>query len=197
QDLEMGGTWVHWSQPHAWAEVSRYGLEVIRSPRAEETYWLEGDQLRHGTPDEFLQLITPGMSKLTKDAAAAIPRPDNPLQASAIHALDQSTLKERMNSLDLPDRERHANEAVWVGHVNGPLADTGVSSALRWPAAAANWEIMHTASATYKLAEGTSRLISCLAEDSTAEIRLNSQVTSVEHDAVGAVVTVNNKEKIR
>src|SRR5699024_2533713 len=89
QDLEMGGTWVHWSQPHAWAEGSPYGLEVIRSPRAEETYWLEGDQLRHGTPDEFLQLITPGMSNLTKDAAAAIPPPDNPLQASAIQDLDQ------------------------------------------------------------------------------------------------------------
>jgi phytoene dehydrogenase-like protein len=23
---EMGGTWVHWGQPHVWTELSRYGL---------------------------------------------------------------------------------------------------------------------------------------------------------------------------
>src|SRR5215467_13940857 len=34
-DLELGGTWVHWAQPHSWAEMTRYGQEVIRSPAAE------------------------------------------------------------------------------------------------------------------------------------------------------------------
>jgi monoamine oxidase len=31
-DLELGGTWVHWVQPHAWAEMTRYGREITRSP---------------------------------------------------------------------------------------------------------------------------------------------------------------------
>ena len=31
-DLELGGTWVHWVQPHTWAEMTRYGREVTRSP---------------------------------------------------------------------------------------------------------------------------------------------------------------------
>lgn len=29
---EMGGTWVHWLQPHVWSELTRYGLsEIVRS----------------------------------------------------------------------------------------------------------------------------------------------------------------------
>jgi len=35
RDLEMGGTWLHWTQPHSWAEVTRYGLEVTRGPRSD------------------------------------------------------------------------------------------------------------------------------------------------------------------
>jgi monoamine oxidase len=27
-DLELGGTWVHWVQPHTWAEMTRYGSPV-------------------------------------------------------------------------------------------------------------------------------------------------------------------------
>jgi choline dehydrogenase-like flavoprotein len=30
-DLELGGTWVHWVQPHTWAEMTRYGREITRS----------------------------------------------------------------------------------------------------------------------------------------------------------------------
>jgi monoamine oxidase len=32
RDLEIGGNWLHWVQPHAWAEVTRYGLGVTRGP---------------------------------------------------------------------------------------------------------------------------------------------------------------------
>jgi monoamine oxidase len=39
-DLELGGTWVHWVQPHTWAEMTRYGREITRSPAAGEAYWL-------------------------------------------------------------------------------------------------------------------------------------------------------------
>ena len=35
-DLELGGTWVHWVQPHTWAEMTRYGREITRSPAVEE-----------------------------------------------------------------------------------------------------------------------------------------------------------------
>jgi monoamine oxidase len=40
--LELGGTWVHWFQPHVWAEITRYGLELTQSPVPEKGYWITG-----------------------------------------------------------------------------------------------------------------------------------------------------------
>ena len=35
QQIEFGGAWIHWCQPHVWAEVARYGLEIVESLRPE------------------------------------------------------------------------------------------------------------------------------------------------------------------
>src|SRR5689334_23456255 len=60
-DLELGGTWVHWVQPHTWAEMTRYGRQVTRSPAVEEAYWLgAGGAPRAGTLDDFMTLIADG-----------------------------------------------------------------------------------------------------------------------------------------
>jgi hypothetical protein len=34
QQYEIGGTWIHWSQPHIWTEMTRYGFSVIESEGA-------------------------------------------------------------------------------------------------------------------------------------------------------------------
>ncbi|CAF4969110.1 unnamed protein product [Rotaria sp. Silwood1] len=31
QNFEIGGTWIHWSQPHVWTEITRYGLSLTES----------------------------------------------------------------------------------------------------------------------------------------------------------------------
>ena len=31
---EIGGTWIHWSQPHIWSEITRYGFSLIESEGA-------------------------------------------------------------------------------------------------------------------------------------------------------------------
>ena len=30
--VELGGTWIHWTQPFIWAEKERYGLEIEETP---------------------------------------------------------------------------------------------------------------------------------------------------------------------
>ena len=30
--VELGGTWIHYTQPHVWAEVMRYGMEIAETP---------------------------------------------------------------------------------------------------------------------------------------------------------------------
>ena len=189
-DLELGGTWVHWVQPHTWAEMTRYGREITASPAAEEAYWLgAGGARRAGTLDEFMALIAAGQQAIVDDVRTAIPRGIDPV-AGQIGGLDALSIQDRVDALRLDDEARRANEAVWAGHVNAPLDQVGLSSALRWVAAAGgHWQLMHEASATYRVVGGMSGFTAAIAADVPGEVRLGATVTSVAQRADGGVVT--------
>ncbi len=94
-DLELGGTWVHWVQPHTWAEMTRYGREITRSPAVGEAYWLgAGDARRAGTLDEFMTLIADGQQAIVDDVRTAIPRGIDP-EAGQIGQLDMLSIQDR------------------------------------------------------------------------------------------------------
>ncbi|GAA3725215.1 monoamine oxidase [Spinactinospora alkalitolerans] len=195
--LEIGGTWMHWVQPHVWAEITRYGLSVTRGPRAQEAYWLAGDEVRKGTLDGFMELIDPGMRRLLAGTMDVIPRPDMPTSAAGLPSVDGATVQEKLDELDLPVEERNANEAAWVGHLNAPLDEAGYSSALRWTSATAgSWHLMHEASAIFRLAGGTRALVSAIAAETDADIRTSTAVRHIDHGADGAVVTTTDGTEI-
>ncbi|MBA8823996.1 monoamine oxidase [Saccharopolyspora lacisalsi] len=189
-DLEIGGTWLHWVQSHAWAEVTRYGLDVTRGPRPEEAYWLAGDEVRTGTLDGFMELIDPGMRRLLDPTMSWVPRPDAPLSAPELESVDGFSVQDKLDELDLPVEEYRANEAAWVGHLNAPPGDAAFTSALRWTAATAgSWHLMHEASAVFRLAGGTRSLVEAIRADTDADIRTSTEVRGIEHDPSGAMVT--------
>ncbi|TDD10183.1 FAD-dependent oxidoreductase [Saccharopolyspora terrae] len=197
RDLEIGGTWLHWIQPHAWAEVNRYGLEVTRGPRPEEAYWLAGNEVRTGSLDGFMELIDPGMRRLLAETMRWIPRPDKPLSESELASVDGFSVQDKLDELDLPVEEYQANEAAWVGHFNAPLQEGAFTSALRWTAATAgSWHLMHEASAVFRLASGTKSLVEAIVADTNADIHTGTEVQRIEHDTDGAVVTTTAGERI-
>ena len=51
-DIEYGGGWVHWHQPHTWSEITRAGLAVDLSADADIAGWFVGDERREGTVAE-------------------------------------------------------------------------------------------------------------------------------------------------
>ena len=44
--VEMGGAFVHRTQPHVWAELTRYGLGVVELPDAETSFLRTDDGVR-------------------------------------------------------------------------------------------------------------------------------------------------------
>ncbi|MHA6804574.1 flavin monoamine oxidase family protein [Salinifilum ghardaiensis] len=197
RDLEIGGTWLHWVQPHVWAEITRYGLEVTRGPRPEEAYWLAGDEVRTGTLDGFMELIDPGMRRLLAGTMRWVPRPDRPTSEEGLPSVDGATVRDKLDELDLPVEEYNANEAAWVGHLNASPDEAAFASALRWTAATAgSWHLMHEASAVFRLASGTRSLVEAIASETSADIRTSTEARRIEHDASGAVVTTAAGETI-
>ncbi|MFW0795907.1 NAD(P)/FAD-dependent oxidoreductase [Gordonia sp. CPCC 205515] len=197
-NLEIGGTWLHWVQPHVWAEVTRYGLPITRGPRARDAYWLAGEEIRTGTLDDYLSLIDDGMRRFNDDAMQWLPRPaSDPLTTDGLSEPDSWSVAERLDKLGLGVEEYNANAAAWIGHLNAPLHDTGFLSALRWTAATAgSWELMHEATAIFRLEDGTAALVAALAADTDAEIRTDVEVTAITHDADSARLTLNDGDDV-
>ena len=48
-DIEYGGGWVHWHQPHTFAEITRAGLGVVLSGDPDTAGWYVGSERRTGT----------------------------------------------------------------------------------------------------------------------------------------------------
>lgn len=196
-DLEMGANWIHWVQPHVWAEMSRYDRDMVRSSAAEEAYWQGADGLpRTGTLGEFMALIDEGQQLIIDDVRAAMPRGPEPT-VGRITELDHLSIQDRIDGLGLDDEARAANESVWVGHVNAPLDQVGLSSAIRWVAATGgHWQLMHEASSTYRVVDGMRGFTDRIAADVSGEIRLNTTVTAITQTDDGVVVETSDGTQI-
>ncbi|WP_400994799.1 flavin monoamine oxidase family protein [Agromyces sp. GXQ0307] len=189
--LELGGTWVHWTQPHVWAELARYGIGTVPSPAPTIAHWWEGGAARSGDPDELLARLDEPNRRLTADARRVFPRPFRPLeQRDLVASIDRETIAERIAALDLPDADRALLETFWTLNVNGAIDEAAYTQALRWVALTnGDWAVNFEACASYKVDGGTGRLAQAIADDSGAEFRFGSPVVAIEQDDESVRVT--------
>ncbi|MER5392774.1 NAD(P)/FAD-dependent oxidoreductase [Saccharopolyspora sp. NPDC002686] len=195
--LEMGGTWVHWLQPHVWTEVTRYGQRVEPSPASQAVHWIAGGTRHESSPEEFDALISRGMDRLARESREWFPLPYEPLHRADLDQIDHLSVADYFAKIDLDPAEREVTTGVWAEHFNGPAAVSGLTQAMRWcSAASGNWPLLHQATSGYRLVEGTGALIGAIAADSNAELRLGTAVTSISQDSGRATVTTADGSRI-
>jgi monoamine oxidase len=189
--LELGGTWVHWTQPYVWAELARYGIGIVPSPAPTVAYWWEDGGRKSGDPDALIARLDEPNRRLTADARRVFPRPFQPLeQRAAVEALDQATIGERIAALELPAAEQALLETFWTLNVNGSIDHTAFTQALRWVALTnGDWALNFEACASYKVDGGTGRLAQAIADDTDADLRYGAVVESIQHDDDSVRVT--------
>jgi monoamine oxidase len=191
QQVELGGTWVHWHQPHVWAEIRRYGLEVTESPPPSTAGWLVGQELKQGPSEQLWGLMTDGTDRLCHDAREVLERPHDPLRAD-LAAIDGLSIQDRVDQLGF-DRETHdVNDGVWSACCSAYLGETGLVAALRWYALSGySFQLMMDCVARYKIVTGTRSLVESIAADGGFEIRYEAPVAAVEQS--GGAVAVRTR----
>lgn len=186
--LEMGGTWVHWLQPHVWAELTRYGVSVVPSPEWTKVAWRDGERHQWMDPDSLFALLRRGQTEFLEDTAEVFPRPFDPFEnETKIRELDGRSITDRLDGLDLPADERTMNYLLWSMHFHGPCEQGALTQGLRWAAlAGGSWETLLEACATYKVKGGMRGLIERISGDAQADVRLGTAAVSIEQsqDAV-------------
>lgn len=185
--MELGGTWIHWIQPHVWAETTRYGLAVTESTGLADPkhcVWFTGGQRKTGPTEELMGLLVDGAARFCHDAQQVLPRPYDPLFAEGITDLDRLSVQDRLDALGLSAEQRDVLSGFWASACHAPCAEAGLMTMLRWWALGQrDFDLMLDAMAHYKLRDGTRGLLEAMLGDAGAEVRLSTPVGRVEQEA--------------
>lgn len=197
---ELGGTWIHWIQPHVWAEISRYGLTVTESPGLAapgHCVWFTAGQRKTGPVEELLEQIAKGAARFCYDVERVLPRPYEPLFADGVFEIDHLSVQDRLDSLGLPTEQKDLLSGFWSAACQAPCSEAGLVTMLRWWALGQrDFTLMLDAMARYKLSNGTKGLLDAMIEEARAEVRLSTPVDLVEHDADHVRITTANGESL-
>ena len=181
--IELGGTWVHWSQPFVWSEIQKYGLTIEETPgaSAERYVALVDGQRMNFTPDQSLADLVSGVEAYFAEARTTWDRPyDAAFTWKELVARDSMSAADRMAALKLSPLQRDVIAAFTETMSHCPLSQASYVEMMRWYAAPGfNFGGLLDSTARYKLKEGTHGLIDRIAKDGRAEIKLSKPVKRV------------------
>jgi monoamine oxidase len=198
-EIEMGGGWVHWHQPHAWAELTRAGQGIGRSDGAEVVSWTVDGERRSGPMAERHHIALSAWNRFVEPAAAALPRPHDPLFAlPALAPFDAQTIAQRIAELGLGAEERDVISAELEALAHGYLDDAGAVSVLRWHALSGySLELTQETGGVYTFGAGTKGLIDAMAAQAPFARWLATPVDSIGCVSDGVEVRTRNGDVLR
>ncbi len=193
--LELGGTYVHWTQAHLWREMKRHGIELSTPLPIEKVHWLVEGAVHSGSEADADRIGGVGMDALFADSREHFPYPQD-VYAFPIDEIDKESIADRMRSLDLDPVERDLLDGMMSYTVSDP-EQQAVSQLLRWGSLYhGNWRTLWESGAYWRMESGTKSLADALAAESGADIRLSTPVASIDDSGEGVVVTTRAGETI-
>ena len=197
-DIELGGGWVHWHQPHVWSEITRAGLAVELGEDAQVAGWFVGDERHPGTLPERDAIAERGWNQFVDGVGDALPLPHDPLFASdRLARFDSQTIAERMDELDLDDEERDVLIAEIESLAHGRLDDAGAVSVLRWHAlSGGSLALTQQTGGRITFRAGTQSLVQAIASGAEFETRLSTPVAAVTQHGGGIEVRTRAGETL-
>lgn len=198
REIELGGGWVHWHQPHTWSEIVRAGLEVEIGDETEVAAWYVGDERRTGTIAERDAVAERGWNAFVAGVEDVLPLPHDPLaRIDRLGRLDGMSITERMDELDLTGEDRAVLVAELESLASGPLEESGAVSVLRWHALSGySLALTQYTGGRVTLARGTGALLAAIAGGAQFDVRLESPVTAVSQSESGVQVHLRGGEAV-
>jgi monoamine oxidase len=194
-DVEMGGAFIHWTQPHIWAEVTRYGLSIDALPDADRTFLRRDGGIEELTAEAFMD-FNKSFERLCHDAEALIPEPMSiPGSPQAVEADLRSTAK-ALATTDLDPLHRDYLDALCAGLSSAPNERVGyLSIAKAFALAGFAGEGVFEANGRWALRGGTRTLVDALAADLGADVRLGTRVEEISQSDVGVTLRTSEGER--
>lgn len=183
RQVDFGGTWIHWSQPHVWSEVHRYGIGLAETPGAvaNKMIYLDRAGKRHeSTVAEQWPRIEKATSDLFEGGYSVMPRPAQPFADDKWVKADRFSLREKLDGTTMPDDVKPIVEALIMAWGNAPAAEISWVDMIRWYALVGyNLTVVNDAVSRFRIEGGTKTLLDAMAADAAADVRLSTPVSRV------------------
>jgi monoamine oxidase len=195
--IELGGTWVHWHQPHVWAELTRYGIGVTPSRTPARAVWEVDGERKEASYDHFDQMMLDAANTLCADARTWFPTPHD-ISGEEAARLDSISVREYIDAFDGDPEFRMLSEMFWGTNCQSRCLNVSAASAFAWYAwSGFDARLLSECTLVYKLDGGMSRLMNAIASDGSPEIRLGASVDRIEQTAEGVTVALRDGEALQ
>jgi pseudooxynicotine oxidase len=201
---EFGGTWIHWAQPHVWAEVTRYGLNIVETPvnAVQRLSWISGGKLRNASVEEAAPIIVSALKKYDNvdgaDGMKLFARPIDSTFSDEYRRYDDQSLTPRLKQCGLTPDEEALMNAWLTGECGNDPAVAGLVDQIRWYRLCdGSFEASNDRLIRYKLKDGTHALIEAMMRDSKAPYQLSTRVAKIEDTSAGVVVHTASGQTLR
>lgn len=196
--VDLGGTWIHWQQPHLWAEIQRYGVELEETPgaTAKRFVYLDAAGTRcEASVAEQWPKIEKAVSDLFDGGYPTMPRPALPFGDRKWIDADTFSVRSKLDELDMPDEIRPIVDALIMTWGNAPGAQVSWIDMMRWYALAGySLTVANDAVSRFRIVGGTNTLLQAIGKDSQADIRLSAPISSVrETDSLVEVIAASGE----
>lgn len=200
--LEMGATWVHWMQPFAWTEITRYGQEIYPSPDIDRAYWVSNGTVFEGSEHDLDAALTPLQDKIFEGSREYFPYPHDPLailrDTSTSPELRERFLRADSGSVldclrggDYTQEQLDLADSYWSAAYQGPTATASPLMAKHWASLSDHRSaLMDEQTLRFKLVKGMRGLYESIAADLRCVVALDTPVQRIAHDDGGVHVTL-------
>ncbi|GIJ87054.1 hypothetical protein Asppvi_005956 [Aspergillus pseudoviridinutans] len=193
--IELGGAYVHWTQPHVWHELQKHGIGILPPLSTSKAYWLADGNMHSGTEQEYYDVLDPAMAQLFADARARFPLP---WMINAVENSDMEceTIEDRINSLGLDSYHRDVLDSALAGVVHNHKVH-GIAQLLHCVATYfGDYKAFFETASFWAIDGGTKRLIDAILSESTAELRLSTPVSAIQDRGSQVSITTRAGQRI-
>jgi len=194
-DVEMGGAFVHWTQPHIWAEVTRYGLGITELPEADRAFLRRDGGVEEMSTEEFMGLNT-SFERLCHGVEAFLQEPMSiPKSPEAVEA-DLRSTAEHLETTDLDPRNRDYLDAVCAGLSSAHNDRVGYLTIARsFALAGFSAEMLLDTTGRWGLEGGTQSLVDAMTADLRADVLLGTRVDEIAQGEAGVTLRTSEGER--
>ncbi|KAK5103971.1 hypothetical protein LTS08_003395 [Lithohypha guttulata] len=192
EEFEMGGTWLHWNQPHVYHELYRHNLHknlktTAGTFAAEKIYYQQAraqvKQVDGLDLDTRVQNVAEKFFEIDgHNSKTLMPYPHDPFREPAPWKdYDHLTVRQRLDQIDLPALDKEYFETTVNAFGSAPGKDIGFVEVLRWYVLGGHTMVrVFEAAGTYKLGKGgMTTFARAILQDAKCDILLNNVVSEV------------------